>query len=259
MTELGVKWKAQPIDSRLRERTIAWINSEIIPDVGLVSSRFLMSVDTGLTYTERVYEGGDFETKVSMVKYVSVAIYLDDMIDKDSGVAKEAEAFLVNMMDWHRDSHHVDHGSGLRGPRVTKNRVLLEQYRRVAVGLARHMSDAFVANMLLHSCTLYIEGCALKHHIQKDQGKYFLIRDADAERARDSLEKKLAVEDGMDVPLPLDGDVIDDYYLAPHWCPVWLRERSAVAETFAITSFELLAGWMSRRGCGLPPPPSCGG
>ena len=55
------------------------------------------------------------------------------------------------------------------------------------------MSDPFVSNMLLHSCTLYIEGCALEYYIQQDQAKYFLIQDAGTERARDDAERKLVM------------------------------------------------------------------
>jgi hypothetical protein len=60
--------------------------------------------------------------------------------------------------------------------------------------LARHMSDPFVSNMLLHSCTLYIEGCALEYYIQQDQAEYFLVKDAGQERARDEEERKLERE-----------------------------------------------------------------
>ncbi len=242
MEDLGVKWKPQPVDSALRSRTINWIKSELEPEVGPVDKRFLISTDTGLTYTERVYEGGDFETKVSMVKYVTVAIYLDDMIDKNADIAKEAESFLFKLLDGRSlplppsDSSSTQHCS-----------IWLEQYRKVSIGLASHMTDPFVSNMLLHSCTLYIEGCALEHHIQRDQTKYFLIRDAGAERARDDAERKLADDHGFDVPMPLDSDRDNDSdsdsdYLVPHGWPLWLRERSAVAETFAITSFRAPRG-----------------
>ncbi|KAK0640663.1 hypothetical protein B0T16DRAFT_393085 [Cercophora newfieldiana] len=241
MSDLGVKWKPQPIDNALRERTITWIKSELEPAVGPVDKRFLLSTDAGLTYTERVYEGGDFETKASMVKYVTVAIYLDDMIDKNAAMAKEAESFLFKALE-----------GGL--PSSSLNGIWLEQYRKVSIELARHMSDPFVGNMLLHSCTLYIEGCALEYYIQQDQGKYFLVKDAAAERARDDVERKLAMEKGFDIPLPLDNDRVggvvadecegqdDSDYLVPHGWPLWLRERSAVAETFAITSFRAPGG-----------------
>ncbi|KAK4443462.1 hypothetical protein QBC34DRAFT_477507 [Podospora aff. communis PSN243] len=219
MVDLGVKWKPQPVDDALRQRTITWIKTELEPLVGPVNKRFLLSTDAGLTYMERVYEGGDFETKASMVKYVTVAIYLDDMIDKNAGMAKEAESFLF----------------------------------KVSMQLARHMSDPFVSNMLLHSCTLYIEGCALEYYVQQDQEKYFLVQDADTERARDEEERMLERERGFDIPLPLDNDRVgpsdsdDDIasetdYLVPHGWPIWLRERSAVAETFAITSFRAPGG-----------------
>ncbi|GAB1315428.1 hypothetical protein MFIFM68171_05638 [Madurella fahalii] len=243
MDDLGVKWKPQPVDSALRRRTIDWIKCELEPEVGPVGKRFLISADTGVTYTERVYEGGDFETKVSMVKYVTVAIYLDDMIDKNAAMAKEAECFLVKMLEGCPPSPSPDSKS--------QDSIWLDQYRKVAVGLARHMSDPFVSNMLLHSCTLYIEGCALEHYIQRDPARYFLIRDAGAERARDDAEK-LVSDRGFDIPLPLDGDrvgtAVDDAsgdgsdYLVPHGWPIWLRERSAVAETFAITSFRAPGG-----------------
>jgi len=268
---LGVTWKSQPIDTALRERTTSWIRSEIIPQLGSdipVPKRFLLSTDAGLTYTERVYEGGDFETKVSMVKYVSVAIYLDDMIDKEAAVAKEAEKFLVGMMDLDvlgglssstlNRAKKGQGGGGSGGGGSVSGTFWLEQYRKVAVGLSRHMMDAdpFVSNMLLHSCTLFIEGCALEHHIQRDQGRYFLIKDAAAEKERDKVERKLKTDQGWDVPMPLEGDVMtmspdsdgddvaddESYYLAPHGWPSWLRERSAVAEVFAITSFRAPGG-----------------
>ena len=248
MQDMGVTWKPQPIDEALRRRTITWIKSELEPIVGPVNKRFLLSTDAGLTYTERVYEGGDFETKVSMVKYVTVAIYLDDMIDKSAGMAKEAESFLVKVLEGDLASP----SSGLDG-------IWLDQYRKISIELARHMSDPFVSNMLLHSCTLYIEGCALEYYIQKDQAKYFLIKDAGTERARDDAERKLATDCGFDIPLPLDNDRVgaphaaedldaviggDSYgdYLVPNGWPLWLRERSAVAETFAITSFRAPGG-----------------
>ena len=246
--DLGVKWKPQPVDSALRQQTIQWIKTEIEPAIGKsVDKRFLISTDAGLTYTERVYEGGDFETKASMVKYVSVAIYLDDMIDKDEGMAKRAESFLVGMLQ--RDN--VGNTEIMQDVDVDSHATWLEVYRRVSVELASHMSDPLVSNMLLHSCTLFIEGCALEHYIQQDQAKYFLINDAETERTRDAAEKRLATEKGREIPLPLDNDRssatpnddfsadgrIGDDHLVPHGWPIWLRERSAVAETFAITSF----------------------
>lgn len=33
-----------------------------------------------------------------MVKYISLAIYLDNMIDKNASMAKEAEGFLFNTL-----------------------------------------------------------------------------------------------------------------------------------------------------------------
>jgi len=248
MQDMGVTWKPQPIDEALRRRTITWIKSELEPIVGPVNKRFLLSTDAGLTYTERVYEGGDFETKVSMVKYVTVAIYLDDMIDKSAGMAKEAESFLVKVLE-----------GDLASPSSGMDGIWLDQYRKISIELARHMSDPFVSNMLLHSCTLYIEGCALEYYIQQDQAKYFVIKDAGTERARDDAERKLATDCGFDIPLPLDNDRVgaphgaeyvdgvvgeDGYgdYLVPNGWPLWLRERSAVAETFAITSFRAPGG-----------------
>lgn len=112
-------------------------------------------------------------------------------------------------------------------------------------------TDRVCGNMLLHSCTLYIEGCALEYRIQRDQAKYFLIRDASAERARDDAERRLASDRGLDIPLPLDDDRLgaagdasedSDDCLIPHGWPIWLRQRSAVAETFAITSFRAPGG-----------------
>jgi len=86
-----------------------------------------------------------------MVKYVIIAIYLDDMIDKNAGMAKEAEPFLFKVLQGELASP----SSGLHG-------IWLNQYRKVSMELARHMSGPFVSNMLLHSCTPYIEGCALE-------------------------------------------------------------------------------------------------
>ncbi|KAK4222256.1 isoprenoid synthase domain-containing protein [Podospora fimiseda] len=140
MQDLGVKWKAQPIDSALH---------------------------AGLTYTERVYEGGDFETKCSMVKYVTVAIYLDDLIDKDANMAKEAESFLVKMLSSPPETTPKN---------LNYYEAWLNQYRLASLELAKHMSDPLE---------------------QDQQGS-----------------------------------------LVPHGWPIWLRERSAVAETFAITSFR---------------------
>jgi hypothetical protein len=117
--------------------------------------------------------------------------------------------------------------------------------------LANHMSDPFVSNMLLHSCTLYIEGCALEYRIKQDQAKYFLVKDAATERAKDEAERKLASECGFDIPLPLDNDRVGaadgasgkhSDYLVPHGWPLWLRERTAVSEVFAITSFRAPGG-----------------
>lgn len=245
MQDMGVRWKPQPIDEALRRRTIDWLKYEIEPIVGSINKKILISADAGITYTERVYESGDFETKVSMVKYLTVAIYLDDMIDKNAGLAKEAESFLVKALE----------GNALTSPSSGLDGIWLEQYRKISIELSRHMSDPFVRNMLLHSCTLFIEGCALEYYIQQDQAKYFLIKDAGTERARDVAERKLATECGFDIPLPLDNDRVgavhaavdgDDAsgsrghgdYLVPNGWPLWLRERSAVAETFAITSFR---------------------
>ncbi|KAK3985819.1 hypothetical protein QBC44DRAFT_403701 [Cladorrhinum sp. PSN332] len=231
MTDLGVKWKPQPVDSVLRARTVTWIKTELEPVVGKVDNRFLLSNDAGLTYTERVYEGGDFETKCSMVKYVSVAIYLDDLIDKDAGMAKEAESFLVKMLS--SDSRDAT--------KLNSCESWLNQYRLASLELASHMSDPFVSNMLLHSCTLFIEGCALEYHIQQDQSKYFLVQSAEEELARDAAERALSESHGpgCDIPLPLDADRgVEGKGLMPHGWPIWLRERSAVAETFAITSFR---------------------
>ncbi|KAK3378767.1 hypothetical protein B0T24DRAFT_663097 [Lasiosphaeria ovina] len=242
MDDMGVKWKPQPVDPVLRRRTIDWIKSELEPLVGPVNKRFLAAADSGLMYTERVYEGGDFETKVSMVKYGSISLYLDDMIDKDAGMAKQAEGFLFNTLE---------RGS-LDSPSAGLHGIWLELYRKASLELARHLSDPLASNMLLHSCTLYIEGCALEYHIQRDQAKYFLIKDAGAERAKDDAERKLAHERGFDIPLPLDNDRVaaaaaadgtyNNDYLVPHGWPLWLRERSAVAEVYAITSFRAPGG-----------------
>ena len=86
-----MKWKPQPIDPSLRRRTIDWIKSDLEVQTGPVNKRLLLSADAGLTYAERVYEEGDFETKVSVVKYLTIAIYLDDMIDKDAGMAAKVD------------------------------------------------------------------------------------------------------------------------------------------------------------------------
>jgi len=230
MQDLGTQWKPQPVDDALRARCIEWIKTEVEPRTGPVDMTFLASVDAGMTYTERVYEGGDFETKVSMVKYISIAIYLDDLIDKDAVLAEEASSFLVRIMD----------------DNATKSRPRghwFELYRRGTLELARHMSDPFVGNMLVHSCTMYLEGCALEYHIQQDQARYFAVKDIATEVARDKAER-LAQDRGSDIPLPLDSDRpdSDSDYLVPHGWPAWLRERSAVAETFAISSFRAPGG-----------------
>ncbi|KAM7194166.1 hypothetical protein V8F20_008086 [Naviculisporaceae sp. PSN 640] len=254
LEDMGVpvsKWKPQPIDAALRQRTISWIKDDLEPITGPVNKAFLMTTDAGLTYTERVYEGGDFETKCSMVKYISVAIYLDDLIDKRTGMAKEAESFLFKALQ-------QGLGGGLSGSATPElpatplghDGIWLDQYRQVSIELARHMSDPLVSNMLLHSCTLYIEGCALEYYIQQDQTKYFLIQGAETELARDAAERRLAEEEDADIPLPLDADRVgtpeegdvDANYLVPNGWPAWLRERSAVAETFAITSFRAPGG-----------------
>ena len=239
MQDLGVKWKPQPVDPSLRRRTIDWIKSDLEAQVGPVDKRFLLGADAGLTYVERVYEDGDFETKASVVKYVTIAIYLDDLIDRDVGMAKKAESFLAEMLGG---------GLGLLESSNNTHTVWLEQYRGASVELASHISDPLARNMLLHSCTLFIEGCALEYHVQKDPGRYFLVTDVEMERKRDDMELKLATDLGYEIPLPLDGDRLVDIsnrnpdYLAPHGWPMWLRERSAVTETFAITSFRAPAG-----------------
>ncbi|KAK3315549.1 hypothetical protein B0H66DRAFT_594094 [Apodospora peruviana] len=234
MQDLGVRWKPQPVDSALRSRLVQWIKTELEPEVGPVDKRFLIGADTGLTYTERVYEGGDFETKVSMAKYLAVLIYLDDMIDNNAAVAKEAESFLVKTM---MSSNHAS-SSG--------DSIWLEEYKKVILKLSKHIPDPFVSNMLLHSCTLCIEGSALEYRIQRDQAKYFLIEDADKERVRDDAERKLADDYGVDISLPLDQDRIvtgdRSEYLAPHGWPLWLRERTGVAEPSAIVSFRAPGG-----------------
>lgn len=62
---------------------------------------FLASTDVRLSYTERVYEGCGFDAKLSTAKYISFAIYLDGLIDKDAVLAEEASPFLVQIMDDH--------------------------------------------------------------------------------------------------------------------------------------------------------------
>ncbi|KXX76307.1 hypothetical protein MMYC01_205313 [Madurella mycetomatis] len=112
------------------------------PEAGPVGKRFLLSADTGLTYTERVYEGGDAETKVFMVKYVAVAIFFN----MSSTVAVGLEFA----------GHYLA--------------------RPVQDKFARHMSDPFASNMLLHQCTPYIEGRTHEHRIQRNQAAILELR-----------------------------------------------------------------------------------
>ncbi|KAK3390134.1 hypothetical protein B0H63DRAFT_538290 [Podospora didyma] len=230
MQDLGVKWKPQPVDEALRRCAIDWIKTELEPEVGTVSKRFLLSTDAGLKFTERCYEEGDFATKASMVKFASLAIYLDDIIDKDGAMASQAGSFLLSIMN--------------RSSRKTTNRpsthgIWLEVYRKVSVELASHMSDPLASSMILHSCTIFIESSALEFSIQKNQEKYYLVKSGVAEHARDEDERRLARDGGFDIPLPLDSDrLAPDGHLMPHGWPIWLRERTAVAEAFAITFFR---------------------
>jgi hypothetical protein len=225
MRDLGVNWKPQPVDKRLRLLTVQWIKSELEPDVGSVCKRFLLSVDVGVTYTERVYENGDFDTKLAMVKYVTLAIFLDDLIDKDITVAQKAESFLSN---------------ALTG--IPSDCGYLEQYRKASINLAGLMSDPLAGNMLLHSCTTFIEGCVLEFRNSKASRAFFKICDAATEDHRDDIENLMAGR-GFDIPRPFGADR-STYRgsLLPHCWPTWLREKSAVAETFAITSFRAPGG-----------------
>ncbi|KAI9166369.1 hypothetical protein HJFPF1_02469 [Paramyrothecium foliicola] len=224
LRDLGVQWKPQPVDDELRRRTVDWIKCEIEPEVGPINKAFLYSADVGVTYTERVYEGFDFETKLLMVKYVTTAIYLDDLIDKDASVARQAEQFLLSIVN---------------GERPTG--AFLEQYRKSSLDLARHMSDPLAGNMLLHSCTSFIEACV--HENRNAQAKFFSsIGDINVEYARDVEERNSAAR-GRCIPLPLDADFDRvSGHLTPHMWPTWLREKSAIAEVFAITSFRAPGG-----------------
>lgn len=226
MLDLGVTWKAQPVDDELRRLTITWIKDELEMDVGPVNNRFIMSTDVGVTYTERVYEGLDLDTKLAMVKYVTLAIYLDDLIDKDEDVAAQAESFLIKTVS----------GERLDSP-------YLEQYRNVSVNLAIRMADPMAGNMLLHSCTTFIEGCVLEYRNNQTDGIFSSIGDASVEQETDMTARAVAANHGLSVPLPADGDLVGDKaYLAPHLWPTWLREKSGVTETFAITSFRAPGG-----------------
>ncbi|KAH7305435.1 hypothetical protein B0I35DRAFT_443782 [Stachybotrys elegans] len=220
MDDLGVQWNAHPTDQRLRNLTIEWIKGKLEPVVGHVTPRFLASTDVGVTYTERVYEDSDLETKVAMVKYVTLAIYLDDLIDKDATAAKKAQTFMFDTLS----ARPIDFD-------------YLEQYRQASLHLSSLMSDPLAGNMLLHSCTTFIEGCVLEHRNVHASGAFFGLCNAGSELEKDHVDEQLAAR-GFSVPRPLGTDWTVHRSLSAHSWPTWLRQKSAVAEIFAITSFR---------------------
>ncbi|KAM7191661.1 hypothetical protein V8F33_008757 [Rhypophila sp. PSN 637] len=238
MENLGVTWKPQPVDPTLRTALVEWIKNEVQTCIGKpVNKAFLLSADGSAIFTEYVYEDHDAQTKLCMAKILTLCLYLDDLAEKDDGMASQAELFLFKMLD-----------GGLSSNTCTippQYRCWLELFRKHSLDLARCMSDPIATSMLLHSFTVFLEATALENRIQLDRNIYDTATcDMETERHRDQAYDQ-AVNQGREIPLPLDTDWVTDQefsHLKANTFPTWLRERTGGTEIFIISSFRCPGG-----------------
>ncbi|KFA66188.1 hypothetical protein S40285_10626 [Stachybotrys chlorohalonatus IBT 40285] len=220
--DLGAQWKAQPEDDRLCQETVEWIHNEVEPALGPVNKWFLLSTDLGVSFTERIFEGFNHETKFRIAKFVIVAIYLKDLIETHADVAAEAETFLIESM-----------------LRSQLDLPPMELYKKVSVELACHVSDPVVGNLLLQVCVTFVEDCVLQRRNDQDQTTPFLVQDTSHSLANDSARNSL-VGCGFIVPRLVDADYTvkgGDSALLSYALPGWLRGKSVLGVGFCITTF----------------------
>ncbi|KAK4209699.1 hypothetical protein QBC37DRAFT_404063 [Rhypophila decipiens] len=241
MVNLGVTWKPQPVDPTLRTSLVDWIKSQVQPSIGKpVNKAFLLSTDGSAIFTEYVYEDHDAHTKLCMAKILTLCLYLDDLAEKDDGMASQAELFLTKMLDG---------GIPTDTAIPPQYRCWLELFRKHSLDLARCMSDPIATSMLLHSFTVFLEATALENRIQRDRAIYDTATcDVETERHHDQAYEQ-AANQGREIPLPLDTDWVTNptatnqpSYLRPDTFPTWLRERTGGTEIFIISSFRCPGG-----------------